>query len=232
MVHTTRHPRLTSAVMAVAGLLIFVAGQIHPRGPLSGDFDALEAHLLADSGTWDSTHAVLAVGIVAMTAGLWLLLRGEQIRSDPPLRAFTTIALVGIACSWVEMGFHIAMTSEAQELAAGGSTPLFDTHVVLQALYTPLFGWGVAAMAWRGASTRRWGNPWIGWLGVIGGVVFGFAGPVVALSPSAYDALLFIGDAPIGVWAFLAGTLALRATRREDAGTAGSKAVARGAAAR
>ncbi|MGH3322618.1 MAG: hypothetical protein ACRDN9_21070 [Streptosporangiaceae bacterium] len=214
MPNRTDTTRWTPIVMALAGVLVFVAGQIHPRGPLSESFDTLESHLLADAGTWDATHAVLAVAIVVMTAGLYLLWRTDRIRSDPLLRAFTAVALAGILLSWLEMGFHIAMTSEAAALAGGGPTPLFDTHIVLQAVYTPLFGWGVAALALRGGWTGLWGNRWIGAVGVIGGVVFGLAGPVVAMFPESHDTLLFIGDAPLGIWAFLSGLHALWASRR------------------
>ncbi|HET7385874.1 MAG TPA: hypothetical protein VFJ19_04335 [Nocardioidaceae bacterium] len=206
--------RRAPIVMALGGLLVFLAGQIHPRGPLDGDFRTLEGGLLADADTWEWTHAVLAVAIVVLTAGLLLTVRLLRVREDRVLRSATLVALVGLLLSWVEIVFHIAMTSEAHALVTGGPTPLFDTHVVLQAVYTPLFGWGVAAMALRGGLTRRWGNPWIAVLGVVGGVVFGLSGPVVALWPDSHDALLFIGDAPLGLWALASGVAELHPLAR------------------
>jgi len=203
-------------VLAVAGLLVFVAGQIHPKGPMDEDFRHLEGGLLADADHWDWTHAVLSVAIVLMAAALFLTLRHPRVRGDRILRVATGVALVGILISWAEMVFHIAMTSESQALLSGGPTPLFDTHVILQGIYTPIFGWGIAVMAWRGGATRRWGNPWIAILGVVGGVVFGFCGPVVALWPNSYDSLLFIGDAPLGLWGFASGLYVLWAMARAD----------------
>ncbi|MBB2892384.1 hypothetical protein [Flexivirga oryzae] len=199
-------------VMACAGALVFIGGQIHPKGPLDENLHTLEGNLLSDSDRWDSTHAVLAVAIVVMTAGLVLMLRHQDIRTDRILHTATVVALVGMVISWAEMAFHIAMTSEAHALLTGGPTPLFDTHVVLQAIYTPLFGWGVAVMALRGGATRRWGNPWIAILGVVGGIVFGCSGPAVALWPNSHDSLLFIGDAPLGLWAVASGLWVLRAS--------------------
>ncbi|MGH3444541.1 MAG: hypothetical protein ACRDPB_04125 [Nocardioidaceae bacterium] len=198
----------------MAGLLVFVAGQIHPRGPLDEDFRSMEGGLLADADKWDWTHTVLAVAIVAMTVGLLLTLRLTRVRGDRVLHVATAVAAVGIVVSWAEMVFHIAMTSEAQALVSGAATPLFDTHVVLQAVYTPLFGWGIAVMAYRGGVTRRWGNPWIAVLGVVGGVVFGCSGPAVALWQNSHDALLFIGDAPLGLWALASGLVELRHNSR------------------
>lgn len=213
MTKTRRTTRWAAVLFGVGGLLVFIAGQIHPRGPLSQNFRSLEADLLADSGKWDYTHAVLAVAIVVLTAGLFAMLWTGRIRGDRLLYIFVWVAFVGAAISLVEMGFHIAMTSEAGALASGGPTPLFDTHVVLQAIYTPLLGWGLTAVTVRGAITHRWGNWWIAVFGIVGGVVFGFAGPVVALAPSGYDALFFIGDAPLGLWALFSGALVIWQSR-------------------
>lgn len=207
------HPSASRAapiVMSCAGALVFIGGQIHPKGSLDEDLRTLEGSLLSDGDRWDSTHAVLAVAIVVMTAGLALMLRHRSVRTDGILHLATVVALVGMVISWAEMVFHIAMTSEAHALLTGGPTPLFDTHVVLQAVYTPLFGWGVAVMALRGGATRRWGNPWIAILGVVGGIVFGCSGPAVALWPDSHDSLLFIGDAPLGLWAVASGLWVLR----------------------
>ena len=215
--HTDKVAWLAPAVMAVAGLLTFIGGQIHPRGELDQDFHQLEAGLLSHEKTWDMTHAVLAVAIVLLAAGLYLMLQTDRVRTDRPLHTATVIALIGALISWPEMAFHIAMTSEAGALASGGATPLFDIHVVLQAIFTPLLGWGMAAMAWRGGVTGRWGNRWIAVLGVVGGLVFGLAGPVVALHPDSHDSLLFIGDAPLGLWALAAGLQVLWVRRRDAA---------------
>lgn len=197
--------RRAPIVMALAGLLVFIAGQIHPRGPLDGTFDQVEGHLLSDADTWHWTHSVLALAIVVLAVGLVLMLRDQRVRTDRILRAATMVALIGTVISGAEMVFHITMTSEAQAVLSGGAIPLFDTHVVLQAIYTPIFGWGLAVVAWRGGRTRRWGNPWIAILGVVGGVVFGFCGPVVALWQDPHAALLFIADAPLGLWAVASG---------------------------
>lgn len=202
--------RITGSVdqllLLVAGLLMFVGAQLHPRASLDLSFREVEAATLS-ADRWEADHLLILVCLVCLWLGVALMMRRRPDRTE---RRLLALMLAGTTVLVPEMVVHTLMASEAHAVGAGGATPLFDIHLVLQAIGTPLFGAGVVGFAIRAGLRRSWGGPVLMVFGVVGGVAFGVAGPLVALSPASWDMLLFIGLVPLAVWLALSALLQLR----------------------
>lgn len=204
-------------VLLVAGVLMFAGAQLHPRASLGLSFRAVEHATLSDDD-WRPVHLVILLCLVALAAGLvWMLRRG---RLDRTAQRFGVVMLAGTLVLLPEMVVHTFMNSEADAVGAGASAPMFDIHLVLQAIGTPIFGVGVVGLAVAAGRRRLWGGPLLMVLGVIGGVAFGASGLVVVLHPAAWDMLLFIGLVPLSLWLVLSSATALWRSRRLSPRTA------------
>lgn len=191
--------------LALAGVLIFLGGFLHPRADTGGGFDATFAGLFADP-KWAPSHAVTLVGLVILAASLAALVRTGALPSGR-LRTLGVVATAGAAISAVEMLPHLFAGSEAEAFVRGEGTPVIDVHLALQAVATPVLGFAVAALALVGARTRVVGHPFAAVLGVVGGVAFGLAGPAILILEDPRVAPLFIGASGIAVWLMVSGIL-------------------------
>jgi len=200
--------------MALAGALILVGGFLHPRANTAGEFDPTFAGMLADP-KWETSHAVTLVGSVVLAACLTALVRSRALSSDRRLRILGAIAAAGAVLASVEMIPHLFARSEAEEFLQGQGTPLIDLHLALQAVSTPVLGFGVAALALVGARTRAVGHPLAAVLGVAGGVAFGLAGPAILVLRDPSVAPLFIGAEGIAVWLVASGIRLARRSQTE-----------------
>lgn len=117
---------------------------------------------------------------------------------------------------------HLLAASEAAQLAGGGPTPFTDVHMVLQALFTPVYGAGIAGVALAGFG--RVAHPIACVLGVIGGVALIAVAPLLLATGNGAFAMLFLPAN--GTWVFLTavGVRAAMTGRAESRATSTLKA--------
>jgi hypothetical protein len=200
--------------MAWAGLLLGVGGVLHPRVDSSLEFEQGLAGMF-ESSTWDAAHAITMAGYVVLAASLALLIRdlGAGWNSRQRLIGWAAVAAAGFAA--IESVPHLLAASETDALLHGGSTPLTNLHTLLQAISTPFVGLTFAALAVSSARRSALGSGWIVAIpALVGGVVFAFAGPMIALTENSELSPLFIGSAGLSIWLLISG---VRMIRRQSA---------------
>ena len=116
--------RLTGGMMALAGALTLAGGMLHPDSE-EDEFDAALSSMLADSA-WAPSHALLLAGLALLTMSL------RSLRSEQLLRPAVLFAAGASTLAMIEMVPHLLAASESDEVLAGGSTPLTDTHTVIE----------------------------------------------------------------------------------------------------
>ena len=190
--------------LVVAGVLLLVGGQLHPRPDITLNFDAARAGMLAES-LWRVSHVVNLAGIVLVGVALLLILQSGGLASHRRLQLLAVVAFGGALLHALEMLPHIFQNMETAEVLSGGSTPINDIQLVLQAISNPVFGIGIAGLAVVGARTGYLGHWTVALLAVLGGLAFAAAGPAVFITRQAEFSLLFLGIIGVAVWLIGAG---------------------------
>ena len=189
---------------AAAAVLMLAGGPRHPGGTM------LEMLTHPD---WFIAHFLVTLGYGAMLAGLFAFSRTEA--NTPGMQRWTRIAIAGTALMTLEMVMHTAAMIDAEHLAAGHSTPVLTTHLVMAVVFYPLFGLASAAFFIQGMRERAIGSPWIVWIGVIATLANGIAPVLVGGFGLMQFRVLFIFMIGVAVWLLLAAiwpTYALRAS--------------------
>jgi hypothetical protein len=94
---------------------------------------------------------------------------------------------------------HLLTGSEHQALEAGEATPMLTTHLALSVVTEPLLGLSVAALAVAVARAAHTVPAWLPAGVVVGGVVFGAAAPLVAVTQDPAFTALYSADALVSV---------------------------------
>ncbi len=203
--------------LLAGGALFFVGGSMHPKED-PPDVTVLEhLRIMFENPAWYPSHGVLLVGMVLLAVSLIALVRGGTLARVRSAHVAGAIAAVAAVLGSLDMLLHLVAASEADKIAAHGSTPITNVHVALATLTVPFFGCSVAALAVVGAWSGTLGSRVIAVIGAVGGVGYGLAGGTV-LFTDRLD-FLFPFASGIGVWAFAAGIGLLirrRATRPGD----------------
>lgn len=201
-------PRLAAALFVTGGLLMAAGGQLHPHG--SGD--SIDAHLVSmfESPAWPLAHLLLLAGAVASFLAFVAAWRVEAF--GPSVQRW----LPGIAVAWAfgaaELVPHLLAAGEAHALEHHESTPVLDVHLLMQLIATPavgLTGALVAVLVHRGS--RTWASGVLAAFGVVGGLLYAAAAPVVVLTQDPAFTVLFAVQLGLAVW--LVGT-GIRLARR------------------
>lgn len=184
----------------VAAATIIVGGMHHPRGRM--------VDMLAHPD-WTWSHSVILVGFLAFLVGLVLYRRAAS-----PLPARTArwlrLALWGTALQAVEMVFHTVSVVDAGHLAAGASTPVLTTHLVLAVLLYPIFGLTMIGFIVATARDRALASPWVSWLGILGAAAHGLSAPLVVGLRIPQAGILFPLLMLLALWMALAALWPLR----------------------
>ena len=184
---------------------------LHPRVDTAVEFEAGLVGMF-ESGAWVMAHALTMAGFAVLAASLAVLVRGS---------VWGWIAVAGAALAAIESVPHLLAASEADALAAGGSTPLTDLHTVLQALATPAVGLSIAALAV--VSARSGSGMIVAAFAVVGGIAYALAGPAIALTENSELSPLFAGSAGIAIWCVFSGARMARAETRGTLGMAAAR---------
>ena len=193
--------RWPAVLLGLGGLLTAVGGSLHPHDAQETLTDTLVG--LLSSPAWGTSHLLILAGVLLVVAGL-AGARRERLFPDQ-VRGWLTVAIVCWAIAVVELVPHLLAGSEHHALEAGEATPMLTTHLTLSVVTEPLLGLSIAALAVavaRAAHTVP--ASLLAVVGVVGGVVFGAAAPLVAVTQDPAFTALFSADALISVW--LVGT--------------------------
>lgn len=196
--------RRVGALLLAGGAAAFVGGNLHPRADTDAEYEEAVAEMLEHSA-WTASHLIALVGMVLLGAGFVLFARTSRARSDAPLLTALRVGIFAATLQAVELIPHTLADGERDELLAGDSTPWLDTHMVLQAVSTPLLGLSVAAVAVIEARGGRLWTRLVAALAVVGGVAYGLAGPLIVLTEDPAVSPLFAGAAGMSVWAAATG---------------------------
>lgn len=191
-------------LFAAAGVLMLAGGPRHPGGTM------LEMLTHPD---WFIAHALVTLGYGTMLAGLIAFSRTDA--NTPAMRPWTRFGIIGTALMALEMAVHTAAMVDAGHLAAGHSTPVLSTHLVMTVIFYPLFGIASAAFFIKSMRERAIGSVWIVWIGVIGTLANAAAPILVVTFGLLQFRVLFAFMVGIGLWLLLAAvwpTYALRAS--------------------
>jgi hypothetical protein len=185
----------------LAAVTIIVGGMHHPRGRM--------VDMLAHPD-WTWSHSVILVGFLALLVGLVLYRRAAS-----PLPARTArwlrFALWGTALQAVEMAFHTVSVVDAENLAAGASTPVLTTHLVLAVVLYPVFGVTMIGFIVATARDRTMASPWVSWIGILGAAAHGLSAPLVVGLRIPQAGILFPLLTLLALWLALAALWPLRA---------------------
>jgi len=210
----SRLARRAAVVFGAGGALLAVGGTMHPHETSGSMHESLLA--LIGSPVWLPAHAVLLAGMLTTLVGLVLLRRHDAFPAG--VRPWLTGTIVAWAVATPEFVPHLLAGGEHDALEAGGATPMVDTHLALSTFTTPLVGVSAALLAVAVArAAATWPARILAVLGVVGGLGFAVAAPLLAVTGNPQVSNLFAAQTLIDVW--IIGTsvrvvLSERAARR------------------
>lgn len=102
----------------LSGVVLVVGGPMHPGGT--------HAEMLANP-VWVTSHLILLAGFLALLAGLVLYRRGRALPRWTD--RWSRLAVWGTLGIVLELAVHTAAVVDAESAAAGGSTPVLNTHL-------------------------------------------------------------------------------------------------------
>ena len=210
--HATSVARRVALPLGIGGLLIAVGGELHPK-ETKGTVDATLEHYLGSS-VWTLSHLLVLAGIV-VAVGAMVMARRVQV-FGPTVQPVLSVAIWSWSLAAIELVPHVLATRDLDALHDHGSTPILDTHLLLNVVATPLLGLSAAALAIaiaRAAKTKP--AMALAVLATIGGLAYAAAGPQIAIVGDVDLSILFAGQAPIALW--LIGTAVRLATTRASA---------------
>ena len=220
---TQQHLARVGAVAAIGGaVMLFVATLLHPMSADPNDPAAAFTEYAADS-LWVASHlgqflgvAILGVTLVALAAtaeagapSAWarigLVGAAASIGTAAALQAVDGVALKGMVDRWTQA------SGEARALAFEGAFAVRQVEVGMASLLSVLFGLTVSVFGISMLVGRRF-PPWLGGLGLVGGLGTLAAG--VAQAYTGFSALAMMLSMPatsvLLIWAILLGVFLWR----------------------
>lgn len=194
---------LAGCGLLLGGAIFFIGGSMHPKQDPPDVTVHEHLRIMFEDPAWYPSHAVLLLGMVLLAASLVALVRQGALAALPRVQKAGMVAAVTSAIAAFGMLLHLVAGSEADKIAAGGSTPIVNVHLVVETLTVPAFGFSIAAFAVLAAFGRIVGDRVTAVIGLLGGVGYGLAGGTLLLTDALND--LFPLAAGIGIWAAAAG---------------------------
>jgi hypothetical protein len=188
------------AAFAACAVLILLGGPRHPGGTME--------QMLADPA-WVPSHALMLAGFAALLVALILWRRSGA--GSGTLSRWYWLAVFGAALQTVEMALHTAAVVDLGHLRAGQPTPVLSTHMTMVIFGYPLFALAISALIVAAAHQRSLGSWWIAPIGIVGALMHGAAGALVAGLGLERFRVLFLGAAVFALWSLLAALWPVRA---------------------
>jgi hypothetical protein len=178
----------------LSGVLILVGGMNHPRGR--------NVEMLAHPD-WVWSHSLMLLGFLALVAGLVLFRRAASPLPERTSR-WLRLALYGTVLQAIEMAFHTVSVVDGEHLAAGHSTPVLTTHMVLAVILYPVFAATIIGFIVATVRDRTLASPWIAWIGILGAAAHGLSAPLVVGLRIGQAGILFPMLMLLAIWLALA----------------------------
>jgi hypothetical protein len=199
----TRIPALVPWALIAGGALFFVGGAMHPEEDPPDVTLKEHLRLMYEDGNWYASHTLQFIGIALVAVALVALARSGALASSRQTQRASVVAAVG-AVGWAFGSFlHLIAATEADEIAADGSTPLTDALIVVETITVPVFCVGLVLLAVTGLRSGLVGNRTAAACALIGGVAYAVVGATFAFT-DALDPLFPLASF-IGVWAVVTG---------------------------
>lgn len=209
------HPsQLASAILLLAGAVLqVVSSLLAPNTGPDGDWD-VEVAAMLDDDAFVPSHVLEFVSVAMMLAAVVMIARSPVVRTLRAMRSAAIALAVGLGIALAGLVSFMLSAREAEEVLDGGSTPLFDTHVTVQAFATPIIGVSIAILAVLDARrSPRW--TWIpAVLAVVGGLIAAVSGPAIAITRDLSATSLFAGFVGVSLWLIVTAVRRLVAVRR------------------
>ena len=162
--------RVWRVLFGVGGVIMALGGPLHPRGETM--------HSMLIDPNWFPSHAAQLVGFALMALGMMRFRR--VMPHSPAVQRWSGLAALGLSLQTIEMAFHLASMVDADKLAAGVSTPILSTHIVLALTIYPLLAILMGGLIIVAGRTRELGNSLLAPLGIAGLVAQAVAVVLVA----------------------------------------------------
>ncbi|MGH9586717.1 MAG: hypothetical protein ACRD3F_07165 [Acidobacteriaceae bacterium] len=192
--------RLAGNLLAIGGILFFIAGVLHPHST-GGALLASMAGMLSDP-LWALAHWVSYVSVVLIILALWLLMDSTWADGSLAARAGIRLTIIGGLFMMVEFAVELATKGAVGILAAGNTVPIFHLFATMHAAGWPTIAAGFITMILG----IREGVPLaIRIIGIVGALAMGLAGILVAGFYLTSFGALFIGGDLLAIWIVWAG---------------------------
>ena len=192
-----------------AAIALLVSGVLHPDAGDAGLHR--EAYLTMASGAnWDIAHWMLLIGFLLMSVTFALIMDVPRLAAHKMLMGLSRVAMLASLFMTVHGIPHLLVSSELEQLASGGSAPLYEFTRWTEAVGLPFFGLAVAAVALTGMRERALSGRSIAILGAVGAIIFGVAGLLTAGFEIGAADVLFPLSALISLWLAWSGVRLIR----------------------
>lgn len=203
--------RVAGILLAVGGILFFIAGMMHPH---SADLPPRPSVLeMLHSPLWNYAHWLSFVSVVLIILALWLLLDDAWAKGSVVASVGSRLTIIGGLFMMVEFAVELAAHGAMPALAAGGGASIFSLFAVVHAAGWSTIGAGFIVLA---LGVPHVAPVPVRILGIIGALAMGLGGVLVAGFFLTQFGWLFIGGALLPIWITWAGVQTARgAVRRE-----------------
>lgn len=204
-------PRTAELLLGAGGLILLIGGPLHPAG--TGDTVDAQLASMFTAPLWDLSHLLVLLGLGVAAAGFLVARRAGLFGATarPPL----TVAAVGWLFGAAEMVPHLLASREHDALVAGGATPILDVHTALAVVASPAVGITGALLALAVARAEGTLVAWIaGTVGIVGGILYALAAPLVILGDDVRFSVLFAAQAGLAIWLVVTAVRRLAARAR------------------
>jgi hypothetical protein len=202
------------------GLAFLVGAGLHPRADSPAD-------MMADP-SWVPAHLTVLIGVLLQLGGLIAYRNARQLSGGAA--KWLKLVLFGTALLSVEMAVHTIAYVDAEAarqyntileaaLAFGGV--VLSIHLWLSLVAYTIYGVTLVGFILTNQKAHAIGSPWIGWIGVIGGVSQASVMPLIMFSPLEGTGKLFpIAALTMSLWFVLAGLWPVRRSEEPTRATA------------
>jgi hypothetical protein len=205
MDHVVGMRRSGGALLALGGLVFFLAGALHPQGA-TGTFPETMASMLA-SPTWSVAHWLAIASALTILWALWLLVDCGWTTASVVGHVGARLVLVAGLFMAVQFAVELAAAPEAAAYAAGALTPMGTLVEAMQAVGWPAFMLGFVLLI-AGVPTSA--PAAVRLAGVVGATAMGLGGVLTEGLHLVAAGPLFIGGNLLALWLVWGGLAAMR----------------------
>ena len=189
-----------SSLLFLAGTILYpVSALANPVPSPDEEWEIGNAAMLADDA-FEPARLLEMCSLVLLVAAFVIIARSATVRRLAAMRTALLVIAAAMAVAVADQVAFMLASNEADELLTGGSTPFFDTHLIVQAAITPIIALSAVALAVLDArQSPRW--TWLpALLAVIGGLLAASFGPLLAITRDLSVTVVGAGWSLLIIW--------------------------------